>query len=224
MNLPCRRRHTTLIYFPYPASTAEKLPAADELPAAPCVPVENGHTDSGSSSHSEEEELEVQVQMEKEGSEYESDDDLDSAFQSVTDVLEKQLLAEELLLKQQQQEAEELLQKQKQLLEEEMLQKRQQMLAQELLEKQQQLLREEKAKQDAIAKEGKNKIIRELEMKRALHEKQRLEIERLQREQQELEVALQKFENEVCAIFKLFYLRSRLKFGEYEKKSGYFLI
>ncbi|XP_059468661.1 uncharacterized protein LOC132192632 isoform X2 [Neocloeon triangulifer] len=168
--------------------SAEKLPAKDlPSPAEPVtVRTENGHMDNGS--HCEED-LEVQVQsmdVGKAESEYASDDedDLDSAFQSVTDVLEKQLEAEERLLKQQ---------KIVQVENEEDLSKTPSPAPQ--VEEVEENIKEEDPRlvQERL---GKEKLLKELEVKKALHEKQRMEIERLQKEQQELELALKKFEME----------------------------
>ncbi|XP_059468663.1 uncharacterized protein LOC132192632 isoform X4 [Neocloeon triangulifer] len=171
-----------------PSESAEKLPAKDlPSPAEPVtVRTENGHMDNGS--HCEED-LEVQVQsmdVGKAESEYASDDedDLDSAFQSVTDVLEKQLEAEERLLKQQ---------KIVQVENEEDLSKTPSPAPQ--VEEVEENIKEEDPRlvQERL---GKEKLLKELEVKKALHEKQRMEIERLQKEQQELELALKKFEME----------------------------
>jgi len=147
------------------------------------------------------EEAVAQADIEEERSlemDSESDDDIDSAFQSVTDVLEKQLQAEELLLKQQQESkcAEEVIAPVQE--KEPAVQEVQPVLEMQPVQEEQPVLEE-----PPVQDEQRHTILRQLEMKRALHEKQRLEIERLQQEQKELEMALQKFELEVCIHFIL---------------------
>ncbi|CAB3361501.1 Hypothetical predicted protein [Cloeon dipterum] len=176
----------------------ENPPSADlPRPSEPVavVQTENGHSDHGNGALKKEDELRVEVQVQSmdvgkdDESEYASDDEynLDSAFQSVTDVLEKQLEAEQLLLQQKQKIVE--------VVNEEELSRtpspNEQRQRDEALK---QVVEEEK--EETQEEEKKVKILKELDRKRAQHEKQRMEIERLQKEQEELEMALKKYEQE----------------------------